>query len=167
MDLSVVYSSKTGNTRKVAEAIAKAFGVEALDLATCPDVQSENIAIGYWVDKGHQDDLAREFMESLEGKRLFLFGTLGAEPDTEHAMKCMEAARNSVSERNVVLGEFICQGKIAPQLIEVFKKFPPDHPHAITPERLARYERAASHPDEADLGAAVAAAKEALEVKEA
>ena len=30
------------------------------------------------------------------------------------------------------------------------KKFPAGHPHAVTPERLARWEAASTHPDEND-----------------
>ena len=36
-------------------------------------------------------------------------------------------------------------------MMDVMKKFPTGHPHAVTPERLARWEAASTHPDENDL----------------
>ena len=55
----------------------------------------------------------------------------------------------------MVVGGFICQGKVDPALVEMMKgMFPAGHPHAMTPERLAGIAEADSHPDEADLSAA-------------
>lgn len=162
--ITVVYSSKTGNTKRVAEAIAAACETEALALTADMTVATDMVAVGYWVDKGMPNAEALHFLESLNGKKVFLFGTLGADADSEHATRTKENARNLIAERNVLLGEFLCQGAIDPKLIEMFKQFPPDHPHAITPERLARYARAAKHPDAADLAAAQAAIRAALEL---
>ena len=33
---------------------------------------------------------------------------------------------------------------------DMMKKIPAGHPHAVTPERLARWEAASTHPDEND-----------------
>ncbi len=54
-------------------------------------------------------------------------------------------------KKNEIFGHFICQGKIDPALTEKFKDLPPDHPHAMTPERKARHEEAKKHPDSNDL----------------
>lgn len=162
MEIQVVYSTRTGNTKKVAEAIATVFGIEAVAINEAEKITASSVAIGYWVDKGQPDKDAVTCLKTLEGKRVFLFGTLGAEPDTEHARQCMEMARQLVVDKNEVVGEFLCQGAIDPNLLKMFKKFPPDHPHAMTEERKQRYERAASHPDEADLIAAQEAVRVAF-----
>ena len=41
-------------------------------------------------------------------------------------------------------------GRISKEMMDVMKKFPAGHPHAVTPERLARWEAASTHPDEND-----------------
>ncbi len=165
MKLQVIYSSRTGNTKKVATAIAAEWGVQADAIGTV-NIDADMVAIGYWVDKGQPNAESMNAMKELAGKKVFLFGTLGAEPDSKHASDCMANARSYVEEKNEIIGEFICQGAIDPKLIEMFKSFPPDHPHAITPERLERYARAATRPDERDLEAARTAARNALHEEE-
>lgn len=80
-----------------------------------------------------------------------LFGTLGAYPDSDHARQCLKNARALV-KGNEILGEFLCQGKVDPALIKIMETKMMDAPHhSMTPERRARLEEAAKHPDEKDL----------------
>ncbi|HBT89979.1 flavodoxin family protein [Desulfobacter sp.] len=80
-----------------------------------------------------------------------LFGTLGAYPDSDHARECLKNARAFV-KGNEILGEFLCQGKVDPALIKIMETKMMDAPHhSMTPERRARLEEAAKHPDEKDL----------------
>ncbi len=163
MAIAVVYATMTGNTKQVADALAAAVGVTAQNLADAPEVTADTVAVGYWVDKGLPNEDAAKFLRTLHGKRVFLFGTLGASPATPHAADCRKAARELVAADNTVIGEFLCQGAIAPALLAMFEKFPADHPHAPTPESRARWAAAASHPDADDLAAAVAAWQAALQ----
>jgi hypothetical protein len=88
--------------------------------------------------------------------------TLGADPDSEHANDCIKRAEALVRLDNDLIGHFISQGKVDPKLIKMFEKLPPDHPHTLTPERVALHERASTHPDQEDLRNAGAAFKEML-----
>ncbi|MCR5219901.1 MAG: flavodoxin family protein [bacterium] len=158
MKLLVVYSSMTGNTRKVAEAIAGAVpGSVLLPVEAEPSPDGfDLVAAGYWVDKGMPDAKSRAWLEKAKGCRMALFGTLGAWPDSEHAKACMRRAAELVEspERgNVVCGSWICQGRIAPRVIEAMQKMAPNV-HPMTPARRARIEEAAKHPDESDLASA-------------
>ena len=63
----------------------------------------------------------------------------------------MANARSLLDDSNQFIGSFICQGKIDPRLAEQFKNLPEGHPHAMTPERAARYREAAKHPTKAQL----------------
>ena len=158
MKLLVVYSSMTGNTRKVAEAIAGAVPGSVLlpvEVEPSPD-GFDLVAAGYWVDKGMPDAQSRAWLEKAKGCRMALFGTLGAWPDSEHAKECMRRAAELVEspERgNAVCGSWICQGRIDPHVIEAMQKMAPNV-HPMTPERRARIEEAAKHPDENDLASA-------------
>jgi flavodoxin len=149
----IVYSSLTGNTKKVAEAVAEVFGNAAVfSVETAPDsADYDLVAVGFWVDRGTADKKAQEYLKGIRGKKVALFATLGACPESEHAAQSMANAAALLEESNTIMGTFICQGKVDPRLIERFKDLPLDHPHAVTPERQARYDEAAKHPDENDL----------------
>ncbi|MDR1239795.1 MAG: flavodoxin family protein [Treponema sp.] len=165
----IVYSSKTGNTRKLAEGIrqglAEAFAGtdEAPELRIAaveenPDpAEADWVLAGFWADRGTADAKAQQYLKSLEGRKIGLFGTLGAYPDSEHARDIGARVRELAAEKNIVLGCFLCQGKIDPALTERFKNLPPGNPHAMTEERMERHREAAKHPDENDLRAAAAA----------
>ncbi|MCR5758064.1 MAG: flavodoxin family protein, partial [Selenomonas sp.] len=150
------YSSKTGNTKRVAEAIGEALQVTPVPVEENPSPDDfELIVAGYWVDRGTADGQMKAYLPRIIGKKVALFATLGAEPDSEHAAKCMENGAALLGTGSEVIGKFICQGKVAPEMVDMMKKmFPVGHPHAMTPERLARIDRAASHPDKEDLQAA-------------
>jgi flavodoxin len=160
----IVYSSKTGNTRKLAEGIrrglAEALGREVRIAAVeeNPDPSGADwILAGFWADRGNADQKTLQYLESLEGCRIGLFGTLGAYPDSDHAKDISKKVRDLAAEKNTVLGCFLCQGKIDPALTGRFRSLPADNPHAMTPERMARHKEAAKHPDEKDIEAAAAA----------
>jgi len=161
----VVYSSRTGNTKKIADAI---YGIMPEGSKIAPVEDNPNfedytfVVLGFWVDKGLPDKKAQEYLKTINGKKVGLFMTLGADPDSEHANDCMKRASEMVRSDNDLIGHFISQGKVAPKLIKMFEKIPPDHPHALTPERVALHERASTHPNQEDLRNARAAFKEML-----
>lgn len=148
----VVYSSRTGNTKKVARAIfdilpeeREIFPVEKAP----PAIGYNFVAIGFWVDKGQPDHKAARYMKTVQGATVALFGTLGAKPDSDHARDCIRRAKELVSQ-NSLLGSFICQGRIDPAIVQEMRKNA-SHIHPMTPERIANLEAAKSHPDETDL----------------
>ncbi|HML45503.1 MAG TPA: flavodoxin family protein [Clostridia bacterium] len=153
MTYAVVYSSRTGNTRAVAQAVAASLPgclllpVEDSAAALACDV----LFVGGWIDRGTFDEKTRAFLEALSGKRVALFLTLGAYPFSKHALETQLKVWNLAAEQNEVLGCFACQGKLSPVLHDKFKSLPPGHPHALTPQRLQRYEEAAGRPNPADL----------------
>ncbi|GHV96162.1 flavodoxin [Spirochaetia bacterium] len=165
----VVYSSKTGNTRKVAEGIASGLGERGFSARIVPvedkpqPAGGEVVLLGFWVDKGSADKKALAYLKSLQGRQIGLFGTLGAYPDSDHAKKSAQKVEELAAKKNTCLGSFMCQGKIDPKLIEMFKKIPAGFPHSMDEERRKRHEEAAKHPNDADIAAAVAACAVMLE----
>ncbi|WP_418764846.1 flavodoxin family protein [Mailhella sp.] len=155
MKTLVVYSSRTGNTKKVALAVAEALPeCELVAVEEAPtDVKEYGlVAVGYWVDRGMPDGKTRDWLAGVKNARLAFFGTLGAWPDSEHAKECMvcgEKLALEPSRGNVTLGSWLCQGKVDPKLLEVMEKMAPGA-HPMTPERKARIEEAAKHPDDDD-----------------
>ena len=105
---------------------------------------------------------ATRFLESLAGKKVFLFGTMGAKPSEEHAILSARAARDMIAERNLLLGQFICQGKLADTIqkeVTTLVRFPYGEPVTLTRDMMAD---SASHPDAADLEAARQEARKAF-----
>ncbi len=163
----VIYSSKTGNTKAVAEAIAS--NLENVTLCSvqekpAPSIEEYDCIIcGYWVDKGMPDALAKNVISSIENKNVILFGTLGAYPDGEHAEYCKQKAEELIQDKNnVLLGSWLCMGKVDPKLLAMMaEKYSDAHP--ITEERKARIEEGNKHPNEEDFANAKAFVKACLE----
>ncbi|MEG2001250.1 MAG: flavodoxin family protein [Evtepia sp.] len=154
MKILLTYSSKTGNTRLVAEAIGRGLNTPPVSMDTVPDCRGFDLVIvGFWIDKGLPNKEARQYIETLSNVPTAFFFTLGAEADSKHAMDCREKAKEYFRKTELT-GDFCCQGKISPALIRVLKHLPAWFPHGPNPERIARWECAASHPDDADLAAA-------------
>lgn len=157
MKMAVVYSSRTGNTKMVAEAIHSIMPQETAIFAVenAPDPSEFSfLALGFWVDKGQPDKAMEDYMSKIKGASLGLFGTLGAWPDSDHARDSMEKAKSMVAD-NTVLGTFICQGKVDPKLLAAMAKMrEAQQAHPMTPERAARIEEAKKHPNQDDCEAA-------------
>lgn len=154
MKTLVIYSTLTGNTKKIAEAMAQVLPqCDIFPIEQAPDTANYDfVAAGYWVDKGMPDAKTKKWLEKLENTTLALFGTLGAYPDSDHAKESMakgEALANAPEKNNTVLGSWLCQGKVDPKLLEMMAKMK-DNVHPMTEERRARIEEAKKHPDEKD-----------------
>ena len=151
----IVYSSNTGNTKQVAEAMYEALGSEnALiqDVKENPDLTDFDVLVcGFWVTRGGPDLNSREFLTKVEDKQVVLFQTLGADPAGEHAVTSLAKAAYLVGDGCNILGTFSCRGKINPRLLEKRKTLPPDNPHSYSEENEKRWAAAATHPNDEDL----------------
>ncbi|MDO5088788.1 MAG: flavodoxin family protein [Leptotrichiaceae bacterium] len=158
MGTLIIYSTLTGNTRKIAEAVYDALNddeKEILDVKEAVNIDTfekyDKIIFGYWVDKGDADERIKKVMERVKNKIVGTFGTLGAEPESEHAKKCVEKVRIFLEKNgNNVQREFICRGAIDPKLLDKFRKMGMSGHHKATPENEKRWAEAAKHPDEKD-----------------
>jgi len=162
MKIAVIYSSKTGNTKKIAEAVLEGLPkeTEMLSVETAPSPEKfDFIIMGYWVDKGTADKNAMDYMKSISNKKVAIFATLGAYPDSDHAKDSLKAGAECLGDNCEVIDTFICQGAIDPKLMEWMSKLPEDHPHAPDEARRKRWEDAKSKPDANDLKNAAKFAK--------
>ena len=152
MKTLMVFSSRTGNTEKVCRAAAETMPnceVVAVENASVPRAYAF-MAVGYWVDKGLPDAKAKAYLESVSNMKVALLGTLGAWPDSDHARECQDKAKAMLAGRgNEVLGSFMCQGKVDPNVISIMQKMAAAV-HPMTEERKALLAEAAKHPDERD-----------------
>ena len=89
----VVYSSQTGNTRKLAEAAFEALSgeKEILLVDDAPDPSEyDSIVVGFWLKGGKPDPKSAEYLGKVKQKALFLFATHGAAAESNHAIQGME-----------------------------------------------------------------------------
>lgn len=150
----VVYSSNTGNTKQVAEAMVEELADKAVlkNVKEKPSIEGFDVIVtGFWVTRGAPDPFSKEFLASIKDKQVVLFQTLGADPISEHAVTSLAKAAYLVGEGCNILGTFSCRGKINPALLEKRKNLPADNPHHHSEANLKRWEAAAAHPDSADL----------------
>lgn len=156
-DVLIVYDSKTGNTEKVAQALAEGAGDRCV-LSKVEDAPAyENFAViaaGFWVDKGAPNAKMKKYLGSLHGKKIVLFQTLGADPASDHAVSALVNAGVCLNNDCKVLGTLSVQGAIDPALIAMMRKMPAGGAHGANAASEARWAAAASHPDADDLARA-------------
>ncbi|MFK4785056.1 flavodoxin family protein [Fusobacterium sp. MFO224] len=154
MKTLIAYSTKTGNTKKVAEAINEVIdNSEIKNIDDVDNLDYDLVIVGAWIDKGTANKEAVELITKLKNKMVAFFFTLGAYPHSAHAKDCIKRIENLfIKNNNEVIGYYLCQGAVNPKLIEFMKKqFPVDHPHGPNPERIKRWTDASSHPNLEDL----------------
>jgi len=149
MKILVAYFTKTGNTRKVAEAIHDAVKQEKPDILPVTDVQDPGtydlIICGFPVQAHSVPVPAQEFLKNLKnGQKLAIFSTHGSRTEGQLPK---EAIKHAVGlARNVeILGSFTCRGEVEEEIIEALMAKPEHRAWAMEAAS------AKSHPDGADL----------------
>jgi flavodoxin len=148
----VVYSSLTGNTRRVAEAVYECLPApkEIYPVEAAPDPDGYDfIALGFWLDKGTADERTRRYIQKINDKYVGVFGTSGVYPHSEHAREAVRRVEKLLSA-NRVLGSVMCQGRVDEAFAEKMDHIAPAS-RDVSPRDRNPLEEAKSHPDPADL----------------
>ena len=168
---AIIYSSVTGNTKKIAHAMAEALegNVDVFRVQDAPKKLDdyEVVLLGYWLRLGAPDPLMLKYLSTVHDARVCFFQTHGTSPTSEHAITSFARAGYQLGSGCEILGTFGCRGKINPKMLEHRKNAGPDDPHG-GPKSLERWRLASTHPDEADEAAAkefVAAMQHKLDLK--
>jgi flavodoxin len=143
----IVYSSQSGNTKKLAQAVYESLTgpKDIYPVAAAPDpADYDFVALGFWLQAGKPDPKSAEYLGRIGKKSLFLFASHGAAAGSDHARNAMNAAKSLASEANIV-GTYSCQGKVNPKVLEKAQTRPEP------PVWIADAPNAVSHPDEADI----------------
>jgi len=154
----VVYSSVTGNTKQIAEAMFEVLptgsNLQPISASLLDFAMYDVIVVGYWLTRGGPDPKTMELLPKLRGKKVVLFATHGALPGSEHAVTSLARAAYLLGDGCSILGTFTCQGKINPALLARRVGAAENDPHAPSEENKKRWTEAAKHPNEADFVAA-------------
>ena len=133
---SIIFSSMTGNTRKLADKIHEILPKESCDYFGTADAQgikSELLYIGFWTDKGNADSDTLDFLSKLKNKKIFLFGTAGFGGSDAYFQKILGNVKSAIDSSNTIVGEYMCQGKMPQSVRERYVKMKenPEHPDNI------------------------------------
>jgi len=110
MTIAVTYFSKTGNTKKVADTIAKAAECKATPVADYQPAPADLLLIGGAIYGGVIDPALTAFLDALDSlavKRVALFSTYMSSPKALDQMKERLAAKGIP-----VIDTFACKGKL-------------------------------------------------------
>lgn len=161
MTYAIVYSSRTGNTRMLADTLHTAlpagsclyFGEPAAEA-----LNADRLYVGFWTDKGTCDADTAAFLKQIRGKEVFLFGTAGFGADPAYYDRILTNVRKHLDSSVTVLGGYMCQGKMPMSVrdrYEAMLKAPVHMPNL--PAMIENFDKALTHPDAADLQALAAA----------
>ncbi len=157
MTYAVIYASATGNTKMLAEEIRKRLGKkECVCFGTVEEAgtaaQADIIFTGFWTDKGECGEELGRFLEGLNGKKVFLFGTAGFGGSQSYFDQILERVKVHLAADNEVVGTYMCQGKMPQSVRKRYEGMLEQNPGD---ERIRgmieNFDRAMTHPDEADL----------------
>ena len=155
MSYAIVFSSKTGNTKLLADTLHAYLPQENCCYFGTPDTdakEADDLYVGFWTDKGNADESTLDFLKQLHGKNIFLFGTAGFGGSEEYFNKILKKVERSLDRSNTVFGRYMCQGKMpvsVRQRYEAMKAKPLHIPNLDA--LIENFDKALSHPDAADL----------------
>ena len=153
MSYAIVFSSRTGNTRRLAEAVRAALPAGECLYFGPPDaaaLAAGRLYIGFWTDKGSCDEALAAFLPQLAGHEVFLFGTAGFGADPAYFDAILGRVAALLPPSAAVLGRFMCQGRMPAAVRTRYEAMEESHRRTAM---LENFDRALSHPDEADLAA--------------
>lgn len=163
--ISVMISSITGNTQKIADAVLKELE-NNLDSSIKVDIfhnkefltvssLSDYILLFFWCRKSTLDDYSQALIEQCKGKKILALGTMGGNPDGTYGERVRKNVEMFIEKNNVCCGVYLSQGKIPEKRTKYRMNLPKDHPHYLDEEGVKRHEQSRSHPDKKDLENAV------------
>ena len=151
MRYAVVFASMTGNTRLLAERMKEMLPREQLIYWGEPAEaarEADVLFVGSWTDKGTCCPAIGDFLRSLEGKKVFLFGTAGFGGVPAYFEQILDRVKSKLGSGVTVVGSYMCQGRMPMSVRERYMQM------EESPRRTAmleNFDAALNHPDAEDL----------------
>ena len=150
MQTIVIYSSQTGNTRKLATQIFAAIPGDSKDLKNIDEYREKDAElyfVGFWVDRGDCDEKTVELLSGLHGKKIALFGTCGMGNDPAYYQKVIDRVKTWIPEDNEYMDAFLCQGKMPIQVRRRYEEMAKSGQNTEQIQAMIRnFDRAMLHP---------------------
>ena len=162
MTCAVVYSSRTGNTKLLAETVKKEIketkGIQCIYYGEpgTEALKAERIYVGFWTDKGNCNAETAEFLKKVTNQQIYLFGTAGFGDSQEYFDKVLERTGANLGPDARKIGSFMCQGKMPVSVRQRYEKMMNSPVRMPNLQGLIEnFDKALSHPDEKDLEALI------------
>lgn len=155
MKTQVLYKSRTGNTEMLAKSIFEAIPGKQKDIAPLDGQTDYDMGdlyfIGFWTDRGTASVDVLDYLGSLQGKKIALFGTCGMGNSPAYYKKLEENIRVFIEDDNEYLGSYICQGKMPISVRQKYTGMRTEKNAAQVDAMIQNFDRAMLHPDRQDL----------------
>ena len=159
MSYAIVYTSQTGNTARLAQALRDALPGQDCLYFGAPDaaaLAADTLYAGFWTDKGTCDKTMEAFLRSLTDQKVFLFGTAGFGGAPTYFDQILARVRGNLADSVTLLGGWMCQGKMPRTVRERYAAMEEGPRRTML---LENFDKALTHPDDADAAARCAAVK--------
>lgn len=175
MKYAIIYSSRTGNTKMLADKAREVFGNagegECLFYGDAPAALQEGekrgekaeradiLCAGFWTDKGNADSDTLSFLKALGRtvpvpEKLVLFGTAGFGSDRAYYDKVIRNIAWELPDPVKIEAYFMCQGRMSSNVLERYRAMLEVNPEDSMAERMIEnFNAALSHPGEEDFNA--------------
>ena len=162
MSYAIVYSSKTGNTELLADALHSYLPQADCCYFGSPNpaaMEADTLYVGFWTDKGTCSDRLRAVLPSLAGKQIFLFGTAGFGADQAYFSQIIRRLEGELPQNCTVIGWYMCPGRMGEGVRRRYEAMLQDPVSAGQAELLLKnFDAGRTRPDERDAQALLAAA---------
>ncbi len=154
MKCLILYSSMTGNTKKLAETVHRQLdGLVPMQTVKEPVDFSkyDTLCLGYWIKKGGCDKVTKKVWENIHGKRIVLFGTMAADVNSELGKSQMERIEKALPADNNIVAHFACQGAMSAEALEQYRDKVEQEPfNDLAQAILDNAMNCSGHPDKMD-----------------
>ena len=154
MKIAIVYSSNTGNTKIIAEAIKEELSNEDIVYFGKPEnnIEADIYIVGSWTDKGNCSSEIKEFLTKLNYKKIAYFGTAGFGGQVEYYQTLFNRVKKNINDTNQILGYFYCQGKMPIGIRSRYEQLIKEHPEDKNLEvSIKNFDEALKHPNKKDI----------------
>ncbi|MDO5145691.1 MAG: flavodoxin family protein [Eubacteriales bacterium] len=155
MKYAIVFSSRSGNTKMLADAIREELPQDKCVYFGAPDESALKVSrlyIGFWTDKGICDAEAKCFLERLQNKEVFLFGTAGFGASKAYYKEILHKTAGVMNDSNHTFGAYMCQGRMPVFVKDRYEQLMRNPNHGSDVEQMMdRFTKSLTHPDENDL----------------
>ena len=163
---TIVCESLTGNTAMLAEAIRSHLqeaGIEVYTPEQADPDRSDIFFVGSWTDKGDCAAKTAAFLEKLDSKKVFLFGTCGFGRSEAYYDTVYHRFADHIKSTNQIIGHYICQGKMPGAVLQRYQAMKAANPDCSRwDECIENFEQALSHPNRQDLESLCQAVDQAI-----
>jgi len=155
MKYQIIYDSKTGNTKKLAEHIYEYLEGNERDIKAVAEFDGTEEAdiyfVGFCTNRNSCSMETADVLEMLDGKKIALFGTCGMGNTQEYYKKIRKNIDVWMPEDYEDCGFFMCQGKMNDEIKERITIMSQKMTDEAKCDIWQMYDAGLTHPDEADL----------------